>query len=184
MPLLRCLGGWHIPIIIFHAGPLLHWSLGDSKAGEPLDNFLKPPPKFSLPHPAPRLAMDPQSASYHLPLSIDPFGLSASGTGAAWPAVYLDDGQNLFDDALSFSGVSWRAGEAASALIESGTVRASLGEWTTEGHSSHVYTYASLSRCPSPPSGGSSSPPSSSWASTTPACSARTTTSPTRPARG
>ena len=34
--------------------------------------------------------------------------------------VYLNDGQNLFEDGLAFGGVSWRAGRAASCLIRTG----------------------------------------------------------------
>ena len=37
-----------------------------------------------------------------------------------FPILLLNDGQNVFEDALSFSGCSWRAGEAAAALITSG----------------------------------------------------------------
>lgn len=37
-----------------------------------------------------------------------------------YPLLILNDGQNLFDDALSFSGSSWKAGETAAKLISSG----------------------------------------------------------------
>lgn len=39
-----------------------------------------------------------------------------------YPVLYLNDGQNLFNDGLSMSGSSWRAAEAAAALIASGRV--------------------------------------------------------------
>ncbi len=39
-----------------------------------------------------------------------------------WPVLYLNDGQNLFEDKLSFSGSSWGAADAAAALIASGAV--------------------------------------------------------------
>ena len=39
-----------------------------------------------------------------------------------WPVLYLNDGQNLFDDKLSFSGCSWRAAATAASLIASGKV--------------------------------------------------------------
>ncbi len=39
-----------------------------------------------------------------------------------YPLLLLNDGQNLFDDRLSYSGFSWRAGEAAAQLIASGQV--------------------------------------------------------------
>ena len=34
--------------------------------------------------------------------------------------LYLNDGQNLFDDRLSFSGSSWRAADTAAKLIMAG----------------------------------------------------------------
>lgn len=34
-----------------------------------------------------------------------------------YPVVYLQDGQNLFDDAEAFGGVSWRLGDTATRLI-------------------------------------------------------------------
>ncbi|GAB4823020.1 hypothetical protein N2152v2_010066 [Parachlorella kessleri] len=37
-----------------------------------------------------------------------------------YPLLLLNDGQNLFDDALSFSGSSWRAADTAAELITSG----------------------------------------------------------------
>lgn len=38
------------------------------------------------------------------------------------PLLLLHDGQNLFQDSLSFSGHSWHAAEAAAALIAAGRV--------------------------------------------------------------
>ena len=38
------------------------------------------------------------------------------------PVLYLNDGQNLFYDSMSFSGCSWRAAQAAAGLIGDGTL--------------------------------------------------------------
>ena len=37
-----------------------------------------------------------------------------------WPVLYLNDGQNMFEDWLAHQGVSWRAADTASELIRSG----------------------------------------------------------------
>jgi len=39
-----------------------------------------------------------------------------------YPVFYLNDGQNLFDPATSFTGVDWRAGQTAEILIQEGKV--------------------------------------------------------------
>ena len=39
-----------------------------------------------------------------------------------YPVFYLNDGQNLFDPATSFTGVDWRAGQTAEILIREGKV--------------------------------------------------------------
>ena len=39
-----------------------------------------------------------------------------------YPVFYLNDGQNLFDPATSFTGVDWRAGQTAEILIRQGKV--------------------------------------------------------------
>jgi len=39
-----------------------------------------------------------------------------------YPVLYLNDGQNLFEDHMCFSGISWRAGITASRLINDGKV--------------------------------------------------------------
>lgn len=59
----------------------------------------------------------------HLPAAARARAAGYSRTEAArhpYPLLLLNDGQNLFDDSLSFSGCSWRAGEAASQLITAG----------------------------------------------------------------
>lgn len=38
------------------------------------------------------------------------------------PVLYLNDGQNLFEDRLSMSGASWRVGETAAKLIAEGAL--------------------------------------------------------------
>ena len=39
-----------------------------------------------------------------------------------YPVLYLNDGQNLFDPATSFTGTDWRAGQTAEILIREGKV--------------------------------------------------------------
>jgi enterochelin esterase-like enzyme len=39
-----------------------------------------------------------------------------------YPVFYLNDGQNLFDPATSFTGVEWQVDEAADRLIRAGTI--------------------------------------------------------------
>jgi enterochelin esterase-like enzyme len=39
-----------------------------------------------------------------------------------YPVLYLNDGQNLFDPARAFAGVTWRVAETASALIDAGAI--------------------------------------------------------------
>jgi predicted alpha/beta superfamily hydrolase len=41
----------------------------------------------------------------------------AENSARYYPIFYLNDGQNLFDPATAFAGVSWQAGEAAAYLI-------------------------------------------------------------------
>lgn len=49
-----------------------------------------------------------------------PPGFNKTDAGNGYPALILNDGQNLFDDSLSFSGQSWRAAQVASDLILTG----------------------------------------------------------------
>jgi predicted alpha/beta superfamily hydrolase len=42
--------------------------------------------------------------------------------GRHYPVFYLNDGQNLFDPATSFTGVAWRVGQTAEALIREGRI--------------------------------------------------------------
>ncbi|MGC2021187.1 MAG: alpha/beta hydrolase-fold protein [Candidatus Sulfotelmatobacter sp.] len=46
----------------------------------------------------------------------------AENSGRHYPVLYLNDGQNLFETATSFTGVEWQADEAADRLIREGAV--------------------------------------------------------------
>src|SRR4051794_22723759 len=41
----------------------------------------------------------------------------------AYPVLYLNDGQNLFDPARAFAGRTWRVAETAARLVRSGRIR-------------------------------------------------------------
>jgi enterochelin esterase-like enzyme len=43
-------------------------------------------------------------------------------TGRRYPVFYLNDGQNLFESATSFTGVDWRVGETADQLVREGRI--------------------------------------------------------------
>lgn len=59
----------------------------------------------------------------HRPAVRSPAGFrAAAAPPGGYPVLYLCDGQNLFDDKLSFSGTSWRAAETAAKLIAAGQV--------------------------------------------------------------
>ena len=51
-----------------------------------------------------------------------------------YPVVYMHDGQNLFDPALSFAGVDWGLDPALRSLIEAGEIEAPIvvGIWNTD----------------------------------------------------
>src|SRR5579864_8749182 len=42
--------------------------------------------------------------------------------GRRYPVLYLNDGQNLFEAATSFTGVEWQADETADRLIREGLI--------------------------------------------------------------
>lgn len=50
-----------------------------------------------------------------------------------YPVLYMHDGQNLFDPALSYTGVDWGVDEAMTRLIAAGRVREAIvvGVWNT-----------------------------------------------------
>lgn len=54
--------------------------------------------------------------------------------GARYPVLYMHDGQNLFDDRISFGGVSWGIDRAMTQLIGGGRVRPTVvvGIWNSE----------------------------------------------------
>jgi len=47
----------------------------------------------------------------------------AENAGRRYPVLYLNDGQNLFEPATSYTGVEWQVDEAADRLIREGVVR-------------------------------------------------------------
>lgn len=46
----------------------------------------------------------------------------AENSGRRYPVFYLNDGQNLFDGATSFTGVEWQVGETADRMIREGLI--------------------------------------------------------------
>lgn len=53
---------------------------------------------------------------------------------APYPVIYMHDGQNIFDDALAFGGISWGVDRAMRDLIHEGTTRGAIvvGIWNSE----------------------------------------------------
>ncbi|MDD4796917.1 MAG: alpha/beta hydrolase-fold protein [Eubacteriales bacterium] len=66
--------------------------------------------------PIPQLGHRLRTVRVYLPASYD------EGDDT-YPVLYLQDGQNLYDDALSFSGHSWRVGQAMAELEHAGATR-------------------------------------------------------------
>jgi len=46
----------------------------------------------------------------------------AENSGKRYPVFYLNDGQNLFESATSFTGIEWRVGETAGRMIREGLI--------------------------------------------------------------
>lgn len=46
----------------------------------------------------------------------------AENSEKRYPVFYLNDGQNLFESATSFTGIEWRVGETAGAMIAEGLI--------------------------------------------------------------
>jgi len=46
----------------------------------------------------------------------------AENSGKRYPVFYLNDGQNLFESATSFTGVEWQVGETAGRMIREGLI--------------------------------------------------------------
>jgi enterochelin esterase-like enzyme len=51
--------------------------------------------------------------------------------GRRYPVIYMHDGQNLFDPALAYGGITWGVGEALTGLVEEGRAQAAIivGVW-------------------------------------------------------
>lgn len=47
---------------------------------------------------------------------------SAENSGKRYPVFYLNDGQNLFESATSFTGIEWQVGETAGRMIREGLI--------------------------------------------------------------
>ena len=47
---------------------------------------------------------------------------SAENRGNRYPVFYLNDGQNLFESATSFTGIEWQVGETAGRMIREGLI--------------------------------------------------------------
>lgn len=61
-----------------------------------------------------------------------PPGYSEHGDG--YPVLYMHDGQNLFDEAISFGGVSWGIDDAMLHLMREGRIRGAIavGVWNSQ----------------------------------------------------
>jgi predicted alpha/beta superfamily hydrolase len=46
----------------------------------------------------------------------------AENSGKRYPVFYLNDGQNLFESATSFTGIEWQVGETAGRMIHEGLI--------------------------------------------------------------
>lgn len=82
-----------------------------------------------------RLSVPPPDGNQILPRPIDvwlPPGYDQD-TSAHYPVLYMHDGQNLFDSALSFIGVDWGVDEWMTRLINEGKIRPAIvvGIWNS-----------------------------------------------------
>lgn len=64
------------------------------------------------------LLEDPRDLIIYLPPNYDAPGQADT----RYPVLYLNDGQNLFNEATSFAGIEWRVDEALEQLIQSGDI--------------------------------------------------------------
>ena len=46
-----------------------------------------------------------------------------AGVNRRYPVLYMQDGQNLFNEQTSFAGVSWKADETAQSLLLAGKIK-------------------------------------------------------------
>lgn len=63
-----------------------------------------------------------------------------------YPVLYLQDGQNLFDESVSYNGIEWKADETAQRLITEGKIEPLIivGIWNTPTRTAE-YTPAAMS---------------------------------------
>jgi predicted alpha/beta superfamily hydrolase len=75
-----------------------------------------------------------------------PPGYDAEGNEARYPVLYVNDGNNLFDESGSYAGIEWRLDEAAQKHIGDGKIEPVIivGIWNTEQRGSE-YTPKELS---------------------------------------
>lgn len=57
----------------------------------------------------------------------------AANQEVRYPVLYLQDGQNLFDESVSYNGIEWKVDETAQRLISEGTIQPLIivGIWNT-----------------------------------------------------
>jgi enterochelin esterase-like enzyme len=66
------------------------------------------------------VTFDVASTSLRLTRRVTVWVPLSAPSSVRYPVLYLNDGQNLFEPARAFAGVTWRVAETASALIEAG----------------------------------------------------------------
>lgn len=64
------------------------------------------------------LLEDPRDLIIYLPPNYD----ATQQAETRYPVLYLNDGQNLFNEATSFAGIEWRVDEALEQLIQNGDI--------------------------------------------------------------
>ena len=71
---------------------------------------------------------------YVLPRHVDVWCPPGYPDGAPYPVMYMQDGQNLFDDAVAYGGISWGIDLAMAELIQAETTRGAVvvGIWNSE----------------------------------------------------
>lgn len=92
----------------------------------------------------PLVAQMPSSA--HLPDTDVVFAAQEFGDA---PVLVLNDGQNLFDDALSFSGASWRVGATIASMSAAGSLPKCVAVGIDNDGSNRSFDY-----CPNKPGPG------------------------------
>ncbi len=84
---------------------------------------------------------EPRKIMVHLPPGYEK-------TGARYPLLILQDGQNLFDDATSYVGVKWAVGEAVDSLVRRGAMEPviAVGVWNSPGRMEEYFPYRALAK--------------------------------------